>query len=65
MSKNRKRNKKAPAAGSVAEMVTFMRRLNHDAIVADMREGRVVKAHTFADRKKVANKKACRGRITV
>lgn len=63
MSKNRKRNRKPPAAGSVAEVTGFMRRQNRDAIVADMREGRVQKAHTFADRKKVADRRACRGRV--
>lgn len=62
MSKNR-RNRKAPKAGTVAETVAFMRRQNRESIVADMREGRVQKAHTFADRKKVANRNACRGRV--
>lgn len=58
-----KRKRKAPPAGSVAEMVTFMRRMNREAIVADMREGRVQKAQMFTDRKSQANRQACRGKF--
>lgn len=64
MSKS-KRKRKAPPAGSVAEVVTFMRRQNREAIVADMREGRVQKAHTFRDRKREANRQACRGKFSL
>lgn len=60
-----KRKRKAPPAGSVAEIVSFMRRQNRDAIVADMREGRVQKAHTFTDRKREACRSACRGKFSM
>jgi len=59
-----KRKRKPQKAGTVAETVTFMRRQNREAIVADMREGRVQKAHTFTDRKREARRTACRGKFS-
>lgn len=50
---------------TVTEAVKAMRRANRARIVADLREGRVQRAATYADRKKVASKKACRGRVTI
>jgi len=31
--------------------------------VAALRDGRKLRAHTYADRRKVANKRACRGKV--
>lgn len=36
----------------------------HDEAVAALRDGRKQRAATFANRKKVANKRACRGRVS-
>jgi hypothetical protein len=56
----RKNNRPSP----VADHVAALRRTAHAAYVADMREGRRLnRATTFADRKKVTNKKACRGQL--
>lgn len=35
----------------------------HVILLAEMREGRVQRAATFANRKKEASRKACRGRV--
>lgn len=34
-----------------------------DEYVAALREGRRERAHTYADRRKVADKRACRGKV--
>jgi hypothetical protein len=48
----------------LAEQVASIRRSAHAAYVADLREGRKPnRATTFADRKKVADRRACRGRV--
>jgi hypothetical protein len=47
---------------TVAEAKAAMRRSAREAIVADAREGRVLRAATFTDRKREASRKACRGR---
>lgn len=39
-----------------------MRRAAHAAKVEAMREGRIQRAATYADRKREARRKACRGR---
>jgi len=58
--KNRKPN------NSVVEAKAAMRRGAYADKVEAMRDGRMPpRAATFADRKKVANKKACRGRVSV
>lgn len=57
MSKSRKTNNNRSTQGQT------MARLAHEAYVADMREGRVRKAQTFANKKRVANKRACRGKV--
>lgn len=41
----------------------MMRRIAWEANVAAMREGRILRASTFTDRRKQADKQACRGRI--
>jgi len=40
----------------------FQRRLAHEADLADLRDGRKLRAATFVDRKKQASKDACRNR---
>ena len=60
-----KRKRKAPKPTIVQEHVAAMRRTNREAIVADMREGRVQKAHTFTDRKRQARREACRGKFSL
>lgn len=56
-----KRAKKLKAAKPV--QVTTMRRSAWEEKVEAMGEGRRERAQTFPDRRKVGNKKACRGRI--
>lgn len=55
MAKNKNKNKNAAAAG--------IRQAQRDAYVAALRDGRKERAATYADRRKVANKRACRGKI--
>lgn len=45
---------------TIANEMAYM---NHLRKVNDMREGRVQRAATFTNRKKEANRKACRGRV--
>ena len=40
-------------------------RLARESTLAALREGRKNRATTFADRKKKANKRACRGRVVL
>ena len=47
---------------SKADMATI-RRMGRESQVDALREGRKNRAVTFANRKKQANKRACRGRI--
>lgn len=41
------------------------RRIAWEASVAEMREGRRQRAATFTDRRKEADRKACRGRVSI
>lgn len=59
MSKKNRNHKMTPAQ----EASKAMRRAEREGRVAAMREGRRIRSTTFADRKKVANKKACRGKV--
>jgi hypothetical protein len=43
--------------------LTTIRRLGRESQVAALREGRKIRAATFADRRKQADKRACRGRV--
>jgi hypothetical protein len=54
--------RKARKPTTVQQAKAAMRRANHEAYVAAMREGRRERAATFADRRKVADRNACRGR---
>lgn len=45
------------------ERVMTMRRIDRDERVSALRDGRKVRSVTFTDRKKKANKKACRGKV--
>lgn len=47
---------------NVAEHILAMRRDERAERVAALADGRRTRAHTFADRKRVANKRACRDR---
>ena len=49
---------------NVAEHILAMRRGERAERVAALADGRRTRAHTFADRKRVANKRACRGRAS-
>lgn len=40
------------------------KRLAWEANIAEMRDGRRTRATTFVNRRKEANRKACRGRVT-
>lgn len=40
-----------------------LRRSGHDEYVAALRDGRKLRATTYADKGKVANKRACRGKV--
>jgi len=55
MAKN-KRNDKA------AEASRAMRAANRAAYVEALRDGRVIRPATFTDRRREANRRACRGR---
>lgn len=44
--------------------VLAMRRAERAERVAALADGRKQRAHTFADRKRVANKRACRDRLS-
>jgi len=46
----------------IADATRVMRKQNWDAKRAAMAEGRRQRAATYADRKRVANKRACRDR---
>lgn len=48
---------------SVAFQVKAARRAERAERVAALRDGRRLRAHTFADKGKVANKRACRGKV--
>ena len=54
--------RKAKARTYTDEAREAMRRSNHNAYVEALRDGRKERATTFADRTKVADKTACRGR---
>ena len=43
--------------------LTTIRRMGRESQVAALREGRKIRAATFADRRKQADKRACRGRV--
>lgn len=45
------------------EATESMRRVAWNAKVEAMREGRVQRAHRFGDKRKEANRKACRGGV--
>jgi hypothetical protein len=47
---------------NVEAHVLAMRRAERDERVAALGEGRKQRAHTYADRKRVADKRACRDR---
>jgi len=47
---------------SIAFIVKARRKAEREERVAALRDGRKTRAHTFADRGKVANKMACRGK---
>lgn len=49
---------------SVAFQALAMRTAERAERVDALRDGRKLRAHTFADRRKVANKRACRGRVS-
>jgi hypothetical protein len=53
----KKKNKKETTIGV---LLAVARKVEREDYVAALREGRKLRATTFADRKKVANKKACR-----
>jgi len=46
------------------EAVSAIRRAGRREYVDNMRDGRVQRAHTFKDKKKHADKKACRGKVS-
>ncbi len=54
-----KKKNKPTQVGRVAQ------RLARESTLAALREGRKNRATTFADRKKKANKRACRGRVVL
>lgn len=47
---------------SVADHVLAMRRAERRERLEALADGRKIRAHTYADRKRVANKRACRDR---
>lgn len=47
---------------SVADHVLAMRRAERRERLEALADGRKTRAHTYADRKRVANKRACRDR---
>lgn len=49
---------------NLADQVLAMRRAERAERVAALADGRRTRAHTFADRKRVANKRACRDRAS-
>lgn len=49
---------------NVADHVLAMRRAERAERLAALADGRKTRAHTFADRKRVANKRACRDRAS-
>jgi hypothetical protein len=53
---------KKNAPTTTAEFVAALRRAERQERVAALRDGRKVRATTFADRRKVADKRACRDR---
>lgn len=60
----KRRNRQNRAAAPVSEATAAMRRWQWEAKRAAMAEGRRERATTYADRKRVANKRACRDRTT-
>ncbi len=58
MAKRKTKNTEAQDAAA------SMRRVAYGAKVEAMREGRMERAHTFADRRREANRKACRGKFS-
>lgn len=58
----KRRNRQNRAAPQTNEVVESMRRAHWTVKVAVMAEGRRERASTFADRRKVASKRACRDR---
>jgi hypothetical protein len=54
--------RKSKARTYTDEAREAMRRSNHTAYVEALRDGRKERATTFADRTKVADRNACRGR---
>ena len=54
------KKQKTKKQNNIGFLLAAARKAEHDAYVAAMREGRRLRATTFADKKKVANKKACR-----
>ena len=57
-----KRNRQNGRAQEASEGIQAMRRANWKAKAAAMAEGRRERAATYADRKRVADKRACRDR---
>ena len=57
----KRRNRQNKKAAPVREDVAAMRRWQWEAKRDAMAEGRRERAATYADRRKVANKRACRG----
>lgn len=45
-----------------SEHSAAMRRVAWEGKVSAMRDGRVVRAHTYSDRRREASRKACRGK---
>lgn len=61
MAKRKKNKRAARTAGEINH--DALRRAAGQAKVADLRDGRVRRAQTFVDRRREANRRACRGRV--
>jgi len=59
------KQRKTRNQSTVEVAVAVMRQGNRREYVAGLRDGRKVRATTFADRKKQADRRACRGRVEV
>lgn len=56
------KKKKTQKETTIGILLAVARKVEREDYVEALREGRKLRATTFADRKKVANKKACRDR---